>query len=305
MNYRKRSIGFIFLVVSAAAFAAYEYKDYLAALCTRESGCNPSSQNQSGYLGNYQMGEAALIDAGYYNKDNTPDTNDWKGSWTGKNGINSKADFFASAEKQAQAINDYNDKQWSYIKADGSDQYLGQTINGILITESGLLAGAHLVGHGGLHKFLASNGQVVPQDGNKIAVTHYIGKFSGYNIAQISGNVTTGGNTGGNAVVNTADAGANPDHLNYISDTGHSTGGFEGTAVAPSVAFKSGSGLSFDDVNLAIQSIIAMILLLWTAYVSWGQFRLWSEGLISIMIMQSNIIKATTIMMFLLFIVLT
>lgn len=302
MHSRQQFFGLLLLGASAIVLAAYEYNDYLAALCTRESGCNPGSENKSGYLGNYQMGEAALIDAGYYTKDNTPDINDWRGAWTGKNGINSKEDFFASAAKQTQAIDDYNIKQWDTIKADGSDQFLGQTINGILITESGLLAGAHLVGHAGLHQFLASNGQVVPHDGNKVAVIRYIDKFSGYNIAPISGHVTTGGN--GNTGGNTGDAGADGSQLNYISATGNATGGLEGASVTPRDAFKSGSGLGFNDVNLAIQLIFSTLLLLWTAYVSWGQFRLWSEGSTSLMVMQTNIVKAIVILMFLLFMVL-
>lgn len=313
MSFRIRSIAAILLAVSAAVWAAAEYSDYLAALCTRESGCNPNSINNSGYIGNYQIGEAALIDAGYYIKDGTTN-NDWRGSWTGKNGINSLSDFYASPVKQAQAINDYNAKQWAYIVADGSDQYLGQTINGILMTESGLLAGAHLVGHGGLHRFLASGGTDIPKDGNKVAITSYISKFSGFNIAQISGNVTAAGNTGGS--INTGNAGADINQLNLdnaiiTGGTGTTTNGtgtvpsITGISIAPSVAFQSGAGLSYGDLNLAIQSIIATILLLWVSYVSWGQFKLWSEGAIPLYVMQSNMVKATTLMMFLLFIALT
>jgi len=46
----------------------------------------------------YQMGEAALIDAGYYKADGTK-TNDWTGQWTGKNGIYSKQDFFPRSHR--------------------------------------------------------------------------------------------------------------------------------------------------------------------------------------------------------------
>ena len=301
MKTNKRTLWLASLSFSAALFAAAEYSDYLAALCTQESGCNPSSINRYGFIGSYQMGEAALIDAGYYLKDGTKN-NDWKGSWTGKNGINSLADFYASPAIQTQAINDYNAKQWRYILADGANQYLGQTINGILITESGLLAGAHLVGHAGLLTFLASGGSVVPKDANNVLVTNYIHKFSGYNIAEISGNVTTGGNTVNSS--NTNLAGADGSYLGLINGTG-TAAGVTGISVAPGAAFQSGSGLSYSDVSLAVQSIIATILLLWTAYVSWGQFRLWSEGAISLYVMQVNIVKATVLMTLMLFMLLT
>lgn len=303
MPFNKHNLTFCLLLVSLTAWAAFEYSDYLSALCTRESGCNPRSQNQAGFLGNYQMGEAALADAGYYTRDNTPGINDWRGTWSGKNGINSQADFFASPEKQAQAINDYNAVQWRYIQADGSDRYLGQTINGILITESGLLAGAHLVGHAGLHKFLASNGQIVPHDGNKVAVTNYIAKFSGYNIAPVTGNVTVAGL--GHSNTRTGHTGADSNQLNYINPNGVSTAGFEGNSIDPLLAFAAGAGLSYSELNNTIQRVISMLLFLWSAYVAWGQFRLWSEGTLSLYVMQSNILKAAALMMFLQYIVLS
>ena len=43
-------------------------QDFNEALGARESGGNYKSKNKYGYLGKYQVGEAALIDAGYYTK---------------------------------------------------------------------------------------------------------------------------------------------------------------------------------------------------------------------------------------------
>ncbi|PKM35479.1 MAG: DUF3262 domain-containing protein, partial [Gammaproteobacteria bacterium HGW-Gammaproteobacteria-10] len=171
------------LFISGVVWAASEYSDYLAALSARESSSNPSTVNKYGFLGSYQMGESALIDAGYYLKDHTPNTNDWTGTWTGKNGIHSKADFLANAAVQTQAIKDYKIKQWGYISNLGLDHYVGQTVAGIVMTESGLLAGAHLVGVGGLKTFLTSNGAQIPSDANNTAITHYISTFNGYNLA--------------------------------------------------------------------------------------------------------------------------
>ncbi|MBU2571095.1 MAG: TIGR03758 family integrating conjugative element protein [Gammaproteobacteria bacterium] len=281
----------ITLFISGVAWAASEYSDYLAALSARESSSNPTSVNKYGYLGSYQMGESALIDAGYYLKDNTPDTNDWKGTWTGKNGIHNKADFLANAAVQTQAIKDYNIKQWGYISNLGLDHYVGQTIAGIVMTESGLLAGAHLVGVGGLKTFLQSNGAQIPSDGNKTAITHYISVFNGYNLAPITGNVTAGGSAGpvspggGNNSVQ-------PSALTVWQPL-----------INPSTAFtNSTGGVSYQELKTAIQSIIAILLFLWIAFVSWSQFKMWGANSISIMAMKSNIVRATALMMLLLFI---
>lgn len=57
------------------------YQDYLAALARRESGGQPDpyrAVNRAGYLGKYQMGELALIDAGFYKRDRT-NSNDFRG----------------------------------------------------------------------------------------------------------------------------------------------------------------------------------------------------------------------------------
>jgi hypothetical protein len=43
---------------------------------------------------------------------------------------------------------------WRRIQRLGLDKYVGQTIDGIEITESGLISAAHLKGVGALKKFL-------------------------------------------------------------------------------------------------------------------------------------------------------
>lgn len=272
------------LSFSTLLWAASEYSDYLAALSAKESGNNPASVNQYGFLGSYQMGESALIDAGYYQQDPTPKVNDWQGVWTGKNGIYSKADFLANAAAQTQAISDYNIKQWNSIQTFGLDNYVGQTVGGVLMTESGLLAGAHLVGVGGLKSFLKSNGTVVPTDANNTAITQYIAVFNGFNVAAITGNTTSGGN--GVSGIQNPQAGQ--------------------TQQSPSAAFAAGAGgISFQAIRMAIQSIIAILLFLWTAFVTWGQFKLWGDNGISMMGMQSNIFRASVVMLLLMFIFMT
>jgi len=163
------------------------YRDFLKALGYRESGGVYKIENKYGYLGKYQMGEAALKDAGYYLGDITRRRNDWIGRWTGKDGVWSKQDFLNNPKAQENAIKEFHKKMWKYIKVLDLDKYVGKKVRRILITESGLLGGAHLLGAGNLKKFLRSNGRIVPTDGFGTPITHYIEKFGGYDISEITG----------------------------------------------------------------------------------------------------------------------
>ncbi len=74
----------------------FDYEGYQNNLAMCESSNNAKAENELGFIGLYQMGEAALVDAGYYHaKSLKPGqklgeqyNNDWTGTWTGKNGIN-------------------------------------------------------------------------------------------------------------------------------------------------------------------------------------------------------------------------
>jgi hypothetical protein len=63
--------------------------------------------------------------------------------------------------------------------------YVGKTINGVEITESGLLAAAHLGGVGSVKKFLKSNGKRIKTDGYGTSIQNYINKFGGYDTSCI------------------------------------------------------------------------------------------------------------------------
>jgi hypothetical protein len=151
-----------------------QYNNFLNELGARESSNDYTSVNKLGYLGKYQMGKLALVDAGYKDKD---------GNWTGKGGVNSKEDFLSSPEAQENAFDEYKRSQWRDIENRELDKYIGKEVGGIQITASGLLAGAHLLGvKGGVKKYLESNGQEDPQDANGTHVSEYLRKFQGYNI---------------------------------------------------------------------------------------------------------------------------
>jgi len=132
------------------------HQQFLEAIGHRESSNNYSVVNEFGYMGKYQFGKATL-----------------KGL-----GINvTKEEFINDHRLQERAMHmllSHNRKKLKrYIK-----KYEGQIIHGILITESGVLAAAHLAGQGNVRKFL-KNGFVF-EDGNGTKMTSYMKQFGGY-----------------------------------------------------------------------------------------------------------------------------
>ena len=154
------------------------------------------AQNQFGYLGKYQMGEYALIESGYARNDGNSGDN--KITWTGKDGINSNSDFLNSPSAQEGAYNAYLGSNWSQIKAYGFDKYVGQTVNGTTITESGLLKGMQF-GNVRMKQFF-NNGMSCSggagTDGNGKCIGDYITGGSGFDVSSITGGSATSGASG-------------------------------------------------------------------------------------------------------------
>ena len=62
---------------------------------------------------------------------------------------------------------------------------VGKVINGIEITESGILAAAHLSGAGNVKKYLRSNGKHNRSDAYGASIELYLKKFAGYDVSNI------------------------------------------------------------------------------------------------------------------------
>jgi hypothetical protein len=92
-------------------------------------------------LGRYQMRLDARRAAGM---------NDANGNWTGKYGIHSRAEFLADHVAQEKALTDYLLDLERQLRANGSLDFVGKTIDGLRdrfqITHAGLLAAAHREG---------------------------------------------------------------------------------------------------------------------------------------------------------------
>ncbi len=159
-----------------------EYNRFLNDLIVRESSGDQYSVNGWGYLGLYQMGEYALIDAGYFKGDgNGEGYQNFGGAWTGRNGVWSKQGFLNNAAAQKDAVYNFHQKVLGYVEnrlAHDIDYYVGKVVHGVKITKSGILGGAHLLGQEGVKKFLDYGINGEDKYGTKIS--EYFQKFSGY-----------------------------------------------------------------------------------------------------------------------------
>ena len=138
------------------------FEAFKEAVAFKESQGNYFTVNEFGYMGKYQFGEETLKVIGIYNPNyflNTPE-------------LQEKA-FIA------------NTKRNKWILRKDIERYVGKTIGGVNVTESGILAAAHLAGPGNVKRFLRSNGQTNFADGFGSTVKYYMKRFEGYNTSSI------------------------------------------------------------------------------------------------------------------------
>jgi len=289
----------LYFSLIALVWAGVTYADFLHDLAFRESSLNATKVNKFGYAGLFQMGEAAMVDAGYYKSDGTA-VSDWRGKFTGKNGINSLADFTNNPDAQVKAIADYQAVQWKVIQNLGLTKYLGQTINGVEITQSGLLAGAHLVGYGGLQKYLTSNGMNDVKDGNGTPISQYIQKFGGYRVggpapsyAAVAGAAGGSGMPVGSATVTTPGTSSG----SVSTAPTYSLPAAPSMDALPSEAFYNNTGYQMGDVSDLITKILAASLFLWLVWMMLGTWKSFNDGRLALAQFKTDIIRALIILM--------
>ena len=146
----------------------YLQKNFVAfkeAVAFKESQGKYRVINTLGYLGKYQFGRTTLERFRIYN---------------------TKA-FLNNPEQQEKAfIALCSVNKWILRK--DIERSVGKTINGIKITESGILASAHLSGAGNVKKFLRSNGTKRFKDAYGATIQMYMKKFSDYDVSFIRAN---------------------------------------------------------------------------------------------------------------------
>jgi len=152
------------------------FQDYINDIAFRESSGRWDISNKHGYMGLFQIGKRALKDIA--KRTNDPELKDIHKKVT-IDKFNESPDIFP-VDLQTKAFKQLLKNNQHYLR--NYYDYIDTTINGIHITEAGLLAGAHLVGNGGVKKFLRSNGEKDPVDGNGIHVSEYLAKFANYEV---------------------------------------------------------------------------------------------------------------------------
>lgn len=138
------------------------YNGFKEALGFKESRGNYFTVNKYGYLGKYQFGAETLKLIGVYNSNS----------------------FLNNPELQEKAFR-ANVERNKWILRKDIERFVGQKIAGVTITESGILAAAHLAGAGSVKKFLRSYGTEKFSDAFGTSITYYMKRFSGYDTSMI------------------------------------------------------------------------------------------------------------------------
>ena len=145
-----------------------------------ESGGAPSSVvNAGGYSGKYQMGKGALIDAGVYQPAPHEDiAAQGPGQWWGTfnvpgQGAMTYQQWLNNPAAQDASWGAHQTNLEGEIQKRGLDKYIGQTVGGVPITQSGLIEMMHLGGPQGTQQFLQTGGAYNPADKNGTTIASY------------------------------------------------------------------------------------------------------------------------------------
>ena len=153
-----KSIETIEIKIEPVKIEINQHDMFLEAIGMRESSNRYDVVNGWGYMGKYQFGKRTLKALGY-------DV--------------SRKEFLNSPYLQEKAMLDLLHHNRKILKS-YIDYWDGRTIQGKRITESGILAAAHLAGPGNVKKFLREGKEF--KDGNGTKLTSYLTQFSGYKL---------------------------------------------------------------------------------------------------------------------------
>lgn len=153
---KKETVGIPFPLVTG------DYIAFKEALGFKESRGRYRCVNTLGYMGKYQFGSATLAVLG----------------------IKDTLSFLHSPELQ-ESVLEANIARNKWILRHEIASASGKTINGVPITESGLIAAAHLAGPGNVKKYIRSNGGKSMEDAYGTTVEDYIRHFGGFDLSSI------------------------------------------------------------------------------------------------------------------------
>ena len=141
------------------------FTGFKEALAFKESQGKYTLINSLGYMGKYQFGRAALRAIG----------------------IHDSSEFFSNPRLQEKAFKALLSKNKWELRNE-IEKYDGKVVNGVKVTESGILAAAHLGGAGSVKKFFKSKGKRSIKDNYGTSLENYMKRFGGYDTSFIKAN---------------------------------------------------------------------------------------------------------------------
>lgn len=132
------------------------------AIAFKESQGKYRKVNSIGYMGKYQFGSKTLRSVG----------------------VNNQKAFLKNPALQEKAFIALLSKN-KWILRNEIEKYEGKVINGIEITESGILAAAHLGGAGSVKNFFKNKGNRHFRDAYGTSLRSYMKAFGGYDLSYI------------------------------------------------------------------------------------------------------------------------
>lgn len=153
------------LIETERKYNDYEFDRFIMDLGFRESSNDWKSINLIGCLGEWQFSEATLKFLGYAHV--TPE--------------NFRRDpSIFPREVQLEALLALINWNLHFLKR--YETFIGDTINGVVITQSGMIAASHLGGAKTLMDFLDSGGKVNKADTLGTSINDYMHLFQGYDL---------------------------------------------------------------------------------------------------------------------------
>jgi len=143
-------------------FLGSSFIGFKEALAFKESSGNYFTTNSLGYLGKYQFGIGTLQLMGVYN-----------------------ATKFLNNPRLQEEVFHTSVARNKWILRREINRFVGKKIGGIEVTESGMLAAAHLAGAGNVKKYLRSYGEFNVKDAYGTSIADYLRKFSGYDMSRV------------------------------------------------------------------------------------------------------------------------
>lgn len=240
--------------VSHAITGGFDHEKFRIAVMGPESGRDYTIMNfvTGSAAGAYQIIPSTLADLGY-----TYSTNgswNWNSvAWTGKSqsmGVSTLDDFrFSAAGHRLQdtAFDEFTDRNWQALSGTAKSN-IGKVVNGVVVTEGGLLSAAHFLGAGGMNNF-AANGFDGSNLNNLSAILRQNGfadvaRLNRYVMQRIAGGAAAhGGVAGASGYGGTVD-GASPYSTDVIAGAGGGVSTVSGVCLSHPVMSSSGAAVT-------------------------------------------------------------